>query len=326
MTLLAAFQILLHRYSGQDDFAIGSPAANRTRAEVEGLIGYFINMLVLRADLSGDPSFPALLGRVRTDALGAFEHQELPLERLVEALHPGRDLSRTPLFQVMFVFQNLEVPDVGRSDLTIAPLEVSEGTGTAKFDLTLAMADDGPEMVGSFEYDSDLFDGATIERMVGHFVALLEGVVSDPARRVSELPILPAEERERVVVEWNRTDLPRPAEARVHRLFEARARGRPTPRPSTACLTAGSTSRQTAWHTGYVARESALTFGWVWPSSGRPRWPSACWASSRRAGLTSPSTRLTPANAWPSCSTTPECPSCSPSAGFATGCPKPRPR
>ncbi len=227
MTLLAAFQTLLCRYSGQDDFAIGSPVANRNRAELEGLIGYFINMLVLRADLSGDPTFRALLDRVRAEALGAFEHQDLPLEQLVEALHPGRDLSRTPLFQVMFVFQNAEVPDVSRSDLTLNPLDLGDGTGTAKFDLTLAMADDGPEMIGSFEYDTDLFDASTIERMIGHFLNLLEAVAIDPSRRISELPVLSADERQQVVETWNQTEVAVPAEARVHTLFEAQVEQTP---------------------------------------------------------------------------------------------------
>jgi len=223
MTLLAAFQSLLHRYSGQGVFAVGSPVANRNRAEVEGLIGYFINMLVLRADLSDDPSFRALLARVRYEALGAYENQDLPLELLVEALHPGRDLSRTPLFQVMFVFQNTEMPDVARTDLTLSGLDTGAGTGTAKFDLTLAMADDGPEMVGSFEYDTDLFDAATVGRMTDHFFALLETAVADPTRRVSELPMLSDAERTRLLVGWNDTRAEFPVDARTHTLFEAQA-------------------------------------------------------------------------------------------------------
>ncbi len=228
MTLLAAFQVLLHRYTGQEDFAVGSPVANRNRGEIEGLIGYFINMLVLRAEVSGDPTFRGLLSRVRTEALGAFEHQDLPLERLVEALHPGRDSSRTPLFQVMFVFQNVEVPDLGRSDLTLSPLPLGEGTGTAKFDLTLALADDGPEMIGSFEYDIDLFDNTTIDRMVDHYLTLLDGIVSDPDRHVSALPMLTEAERSRILVDWNRTAVVVSPEARVHRLFEAQAALVPT--------------------------------------------------------------------------------------------------
>jgi amino acid adenylation domain-containing protein len=223
MTLLAAFQTLLHRYAGQDDFAVGSPIANRHRVEVEGLIGYFINMLVHRADLTGDPTFRELLGRVRAGALTAFENQDLPLERLVEALQPPRDLSRTPVFQVMFVFQNNELPDVRRSDLSLSALEIGAATGAAKFDLTLAMADDGAAMVGSFEYDAALFDESTVARMSGHFLTLLESVAADPSQRVSALPILPESEREQVLNGWNATRVEFPTEARVHRLFEARA-------------------------------------------------------------------------------------------------------
>ena len=226
MTLLAAFQALLGRQSGQEDFAVGSPVANRTTAEVEGLIGYFINMLVLRADLSGGPSFRALLGRVRGEAVGAYEHQELRLERLVEAHRPARDLSRTPLFQAMFVFQNNEVPDLSRGDLTLAPFDFGPAESTAKFDLTLAMADDGPGMVGSFEYDADLFDGSTVDRWTGHFLALLEAATGDPDRPVADLPLLTPEERDRLDA-WNATAFARPADARVHRLFEVQADARP---------------------------------------------------------------------------------------------------
>jgi amino acid adenylation domain-containing protein len=227
MVLLAAFQAVLSRHSGQADFAIGTPVANRSRAEFEGLIGYFINMLALRADLSGRPSFAELLGRVRSTALGAFEHQELPFELVVEALRPGRDLSRTPLFQVMFVLQNHDVPDVSRAELALAPLEVPEGSGTAKFDLTLALADDGPGMVGSFEYDADLFDATTVERLTGHFLRLLEEATRDPSQAVSDLAILSDDEARRVVVEWNDTRAEVPIEARAHTLFSASASARP---------------------------------------------------------------------------------------------------
>jgi amino acid adenylation domain-containing protein len=195
MVLLAAFQALLHRYSGQDDIAVGSPIANRNRAEVEGLVGYFVNMLVLRADLSGDPSFRDLLARVREVALGAFEHQDLPFDRLVEALQPPRDLSRTPLFQAMFVLQNNRMPDVGRRDLELSALRVGGETATAKFDLTLALEEVGGGLVGSFEYSTDLFVAGTIERMAGHFRTLLEGVVARPEARLSALPMLTEAER-----------------------------------------------------------------------------------------------------------------------------------
>jgi len=226
MTLLAAFQATLCRYSGQVDFAVGSPVANRGRSEVEGLIGYFINMLAIRADVAGDPTFRELLGRVRAAALGAFEHQELPFERVVEALRPGRDLSRTPVFQVMFVFQNNEMPDAARSDLTVRPLDLGDGgggTGTAKFDLTLALADDGPGMVGSWEFDADLFDPATVERLAGHYLNLLAGATAAPDLNVSDLPLAGAAERRQVIDDWNQTSAPVPPATTVQGLFEAQA-------------------------------------------------------------------------------------------------------
>ena len=141
MTLLAAFQLVLGRWSGQDDFAVGSPVANRTRAETERLIGYFVNMLALRADLSGNPTVREFLARVREVALEAFENQEIPLEVLIPALRPERDASRSPLFQVMFVLQNNALPAVGPLDLTFSPLDLDQGTGTSKFDLSLGFED-----------------------------------------------------------------------------------------------------------------------------------------------------------------------------------------
>ena len=222
MTLLAAFQALLGRYSGQDDFAVGAPVANRGRPEVEGLLGYFVNMVVLRADLAGDPTFLDLLARVRSAALDAFEHQDLPLEALVEALAPPRDPSRTPLFQVMFVLQNNRLPDVGRRELDLQPFDAGEGTGTAKFDLTLAVGEFDGLYSGSFEAAADLFDGPTIDRMVGHFLALLEAVVADPRRRVSEAPILREPERLHLTRGLNPEPTPFP-DACLHDLVAAQA-------------------------------------------------------------------------------------------------------
>jgi len=227
MALLGAFEVLMSRYSGQVDFAVGSPSANRTRAEVEGLIGYFINMITLRADLSGDPSFREILGRVREAALGAFEHQELPFDVLVESLRPARDPSRTPLFQVAFVLQNNQVPDAERHDLDLDALEAVGGNGTAKFDLTLGMAETDEGFSGSLEYSTDLFDEATADRMIGHFAALIGEATADPDRRVSALSLLGPAERDQVVSEWNRTDAEVPDDARVHRLVEAQARRTP---------------------------------------------------------------------------------------------------
>ncbi len=226
MTVLAAFQVLLARYSGQDDFAVGAPVANRGRPEVEGLLGYFVNMIVLRADLHGDPTFRELLGRVRSTALDAFEHQDLPLEALVEALAPPRDPSRSPLFQVMFVLQNNRLPDPGRAELELRPFDAGEGTGTAKFDLTLAVSEFEGVLSGSFEAAADLFDGPTIDRMVGHFLTLLESLAADPGRKVSDAPILDHAERLRLTRGVNPEPSPFP-EGCVHDLVAAQAQRTP---------------------------------------------------------------------------------------------------
>jgi len=223
MTLLAAFQALLGRYSGQDDFAIGSPVANRNRPEVEGLIGYFVNMIALRADLAGDPTFRELLARARASALGAFEHQDVPLELVVEALALPRDPSRTPLFQVMFVLQNNRFPDVSRQDLALSPFDAGAGSGTAKFDLTLALVDADGVLAGSFESSTDLFDEATIGRMVGHFLALLEAAAADPDRRLSDLPLLSAAERDHLIRGLNPPPTAFPRESCVPELIAAQA-------------------------------------------------------------------------------------------------------
>jgi amino acid adenylation domain-containing protein len=220
MLLLAALQTLLHRYSGQDDIVVGSPIANRNRSEVEGLIGYFVNMLALRTDLSGNPGFLALLHRVRDVALAAYEHQDLPLEKVIEALRPPRDPSRTPLFQVMFVLQNNQVPDLSHPSLTLEDLGLDEGTGTAKFDLTLAIGESDEGFLCGLEYNTDLFDPETIVRMSRHFRALLGGILDDPSRRLSALPLIADEERGQILANGV-GDRPEPQGARcIHRLFE----------------------------------------------------------------------------------------------------------
>jgi len=183
MTLLAAFDTLLYRYTGQKDIVVGSPIANRNRSEIEGLIGFFVNTLVLRTGLSGNPTFRELLGQVREMTLGAYAHQDVPFEMLVDELQPERDLSRTPLFQVMFVLQNAPMPLQGQSGLTFSPLEVD--SRTAKFDLTLFMVETAQGLSGAWEYNTDLFDGDTMRRLVGHFQVLLKAggsyVPLDPA-------------------------------------------------------------------------------------------------------------------------------------------------
>ncbi len=218
MTLLAAFQTLLYRLSGQDDIAVGTPVANRNRREIEGLIGFFVNTLVLRTDLGGNPSFEELLGRVREVALGAYAHQDLPFEQLVEALQPARSLSYTPLFQVMFALDDALVPAVELPDVTVSPLAVE--TGTAKFDLTLSMENTASGLIGEWEYNTDLFDGATIARMAGHFQTLLEAIAANPKQKISELPLLTPAQRQQLIVEWNNTWAEYPQDKCIHQLFE----------------------------------------------------------------------------------------------------------
>jgi amino acid adenylation domain-containing protein len=220
MLFLGAFQSLLHRYSGQDDIVVGSPIANRNRSEVEGLIGYFINMLALRTDLSGDPSFLQLLQRVREVALAAYEHQDLPLEKVIEAVRPPRDPSRTALFQVMFVLQNNEVPDISHPSLSLEGLELDEGTGTAKFDLTLALGESDEGFFGGFEYNTDLFDRETIVRLTRHFQALLRGIITDPEDRLSALPLVDDEERHQILANGAGPPLEPQGTGLIHRLFE----------------------------------------------------------------------------------------------------------
>ncbi|NOK22351.1 non-ribosomal peptide synthetase, partial [Corallococcus carmarthensis] len=201
MTLLAAFQVLLSRYSAQDDISVGSPIAGRTQAETEGLIGFFINTLVLRAQLNPRSTFRELLAQVRGTTFAAFEHQHLPFEKLVEAVQPTRDLSRSPLFQAMFVLQNTPTEALRLPGLSFQaqPLEAH----FAKFDLSLGMREGRDGFVGSFEYATDLFDAATIQRMAGHFGVLLEAIAKKPDTRLGDLPLLTNSERQQVLVEWN---------------------------------------------------------------------------------------------------------------------------
>ncbi len=218
MTLLAAFDTLLYRYTGQSDILVGSPIANRNRSEIEGLIGFFVNTLVMRTNLAGHPTFNELLLRVREIALGAYAHQDLPFEMLVEALQPQRDLGYTPLFQVMFALQNAPISEVELAGLTITSLPASGAT--AKFDLSLLMQNTADGLVGVWEYSTDLFDASTIERMTGHFVTLLEGIVANPMQRISQLPLLTQVEQHQLLVEWNSTQADYPFDKCIHQLFE----------------------------------------------------------------------------------------------------------
>ncbi len=218
MILLAAFVTLLSRYSGQEDIVVGSPIANRHRREIESLIGFFVNTLVLRIDLKGNPSFSELLARVRQVALDAYAHQDLPFEHLVEALQPERSLSHSPLFQVMFVLQNAPMGKLELPGLVLTPLERS--SVTAKFDLSLCMIESEQNLKGVWEYNTDLFESATIRRMVEHFQTLLEGIVANGEQHLQELPLLTATEQHQLVVEWNNTQTNYPQDKCIHQLFE----------------------------------------------------------------------------------------------------------
>ena len=219
MTLVAAFQTLLSRYAGQEDIPIGIPIANRTRVEIEGLIGFFANTLVLRTDLSGNPTFQELLSRVREVALGAYGNQDLPFERLVEEINPDRDLSRNPLFQVTFNLQHPTNQEVHLPGLTLSSLPA--GNTWAKFDLSVSLLDKEQELTGTIEYNCDLFDAATIRRMLGHFQTLLEGIVANPEQRLSGLPILTEAEKQQLLIEWNDTKTDYPNNRCISELFEA---------------------------------------------------------------------------------------------------------
>ncbi|MFL6254670.1 MAG: amino acid adenylation domain-containing protein, partial [Pyrinomonadaceae bacterium] len=223
MTLLAGFKLLLQRYAGQDDVVVGTPIAGRTSEETEALIGFFVNTLALRTDLSGNPTVPELLERVKRTALEAYAHQEVPFEKLVEELQPERDLSRNAIFQVMFVMQTAPVGEMRLAGLEASPVEATNET--AKFDLLLSVAEtDGGEVCGLMEYDVDLYEPATVERMLRHWARLLEGLCAEGGeRRVGELEALGADERERALVEWNRTEQPYERQRCIHQLMEGAA-------------------------------------------------------------------------------------------------------
>lgn len=218
MTLLAAFQTMLHRYTDQQDIVVGTPIANRTRTEIEDLIGLFVNTLVVRTDLSGNPSFLDLLGRVRDVALNAFAHQDLPFEKLVEELQPKRSLGHMPLLQTLFALQNAPKSawKLDRLDLTEFPFTKT----TSKLDLSLYVGERPEGLILTFEYSTDLFDAVTIERMAANFQTLLEGIVVNPEQRISELPLLTKRERAQLLVEWNETEADYRDDTCIHELFE----------------------------------------------------------------------------------------------------------
>ncbi|MEE8585845.1 MAG: amino acid adenylation domain-containing protein, partial [Acidobacteriota bacterium] len=201
MVLLAGFQALLHRCTGQNDLSVGSPTANRNRSETEGLIGFFVNTLVMRTRLDGRESFAQLIERVRETALGAYAHQDVPFEQLVEVLHPERAAGQTPLFQVMFAVQNLPVASLQPEGLRLSRLQAE--VSKAKFDLTLVLSESGGSLQGGVEYSTDLFDAATIRRLTEHLRRLLESATGDPALPIGALDLLGKEELHQILREWN---------------------------------------------------------------------------------------------------------------------------
>jgi amino acid adenylation domain-containing protein len=224
ITLLTAFKVLLYRYTQQTDILIGTTIAGRNREEIEKLIGFFVNTIVLRTDLDGQPSFRELLRRVREVALGAYAHQDLPFEQLVEKLQPQRSLSHTPLFQVMFQLQNTPNQTLELPGLTWEPLQYHNDT--AKFDLSLSMVEAETGLIGNFEYNTDLFTVDTITRMQGHFQTLLAAIVANPDQVIEKLPLLTKAEQNQLI-EWNNTEIDYPQNQCIHQLFEAQVEKTP---------------------------------------------------------------------------------------------------
>ena len=230
MALMAAFKVVLMRYSGKEDISVGTPIANRTRREIEGLIGFFINTQVMRTDLGGNPSFRELIKREREVALGAYGHQIAPFEKLVEEINPERDLSRSPLFQVMMTMQNTGREGMGFSGLKVGSVgeeRAEEEIGVAKFDLTMVLSDASEGIGGVLEYSHDLYDRETVRRMARHYEQVVNEVVGDAERRLREIELLSGAERRQIIEEWNQTGMPYPQDRCIHELFEHRAETTP---------------------------------------------------------------------------------------------------
>jgi amino acid adenylation domain-containing protein len=225
MLLLAAFKATLHRYTGQEDIVVGSPIANRNRVETEGLIGFFVNTLALRTDLSGSPTFLELLRRVRTVALEAYAHQDMPFEQLVEQLQPDRSTSRHPLFQVMFQLGNAPMGDASLPGLTLQAVETERAT--TQFDLSIDIAEGEDGLLAVAEYSTDLFDAATVERVLGHFRNVLERVAENPGESIARVPLLSEAERKQLLARWSGADVRRPADKCLHELFAEQAAREP---------------------------------------------------------------------------------------------------
>ncbi|WP_394849181.1 amino acid adenylation domain-containing protein [Pendulispora brunnea] len=225
MTLLAGFDVLLHRYTHQGDIVVGTPVANRGRTEIENIIGHFVNTLVIRTRLDDDPAFATLLGRVKESALAAYAHQDVPFSLLLEKLQPPRDPSRSPVFQVMCELQNLLASDLALTGLSLTTVEGE--TKTAKFDLLLVFRETTEDVTAVFEYNTDLFEAATIARMATHLETLLASAVERPEERVSRLELLPAAERTHLLLDRNRTDIDWDTSVCFHHVFEEHVRATP---------------------------------------------------------------------------------------------------
>ncbi|HED09976.1 MAG TPA: non-ribosomal peptide synthetase, partial [Caldithrix abyssi] len=231
MSLLAVFNILLYRYSGQEDICVGTPIANRTQSETEGLIGFFVNTLVLRTDLSGNPTFSELLQRTRKRTLESYAHQDVPFEMLVEVLQPERSMSHSPLFQVMFILQNATGGAMGAdntaavSSIQMEQIEVDAGTAT--FDITVSLADQTRGLLASVEYCTDLFEQETIERFIRQYENLLAAVAAHPQSRISDLSVLSEQERHLILKEWNRSAVHYNWQRCMHHLVEEQVRRQP---------------------------------------------------------------------------------------------------
>nr|WP_225040589.1 non-ribosomal peptide synthetase [Rhizobium sp. T1473]MCA0807242.1 amino acid adenylation domain-containing protein [Rhizobium sp. T1473] len=281
MTVLAAWAAVLSRLSGQDDLVIGVPSANRGRREIEELIGFFVNTLALRLDLSGAPSVSELLERTRRTALAAQEHQDLPFEQVVEIVQPPRHLDHTPLFQVMLAWQN---NTVGSLDLPGLCVEAAgEGLDQVKFDLELDLGEDGDQIAGSLHYATALFDEATIERQREYLVALLRAMVADAGQPVGRIDILPSDERTYLLEELNRTDADYPSDLCIHELFEQQVRRTPE---AVALVHEGEAlsygelnarANRLAHH--LIALGSSRISRWRSASSAARRWWWGCWRS-----------------------------------------------
>ncbi|RCX18353.1 amino acid adenylation domain-containing protein [Anaerobacterium chartisolvens] len=228
MALLASFNVALYKYTGQEDIIVGSPIASRSRREIEELVGFFVNMLALRTNVSGELSFKELVTRVREVTLGAYANQDLPFEVLVDAMNLERDLSRNPLFQVAFSLQNLPGEPTKHfqfPEITLTPIDIDRQQ--AQFELTLTIMETSQGLRGTMEYNTALFEDETITRLIEHIRILLEGITRDPGQCISELPLMPEAEKQQLLVEWNKTDRVYSSSNCIHELFEARVEQSP---------------------------------------------------------------------------------------------------